>query len=349
MPLYYTEQIVQNFDEKNDGGEPNVKYVIVTGSSGLVATQLIYEFLKHEDYYIYAASTHPENLIRYWDDCKENIQSKNRLFVGTLEQIERVVTENNNDIFSVVHCAFARSKNAGDVAMSLDYLTKVMKLAESLSTGSFINISSQSVYGKRMPMWTENTPVSPDSLYAMGKYASELLVQATFADSGINHTSLRLASVCEKARFLNIFVKNALSETPIRVMGGKQTCSFIDVRDVAEAIFSVVEQSEKNKFDAVYNLGIGVSRTIAELAEDVKRIAEQQLGKAVCIEWEEADISIEVGMDNTSFCKTFQWIPKRGYDEMIESLIGLNLDNSLCVSGEIPFALRVVNKGEDKK
>ncbi len=326
-----------------------MKYVIVTGSSGFVATQLIYEFLKHKDYYIYAASTHPENLIRYWDNCQENIQSENRLFIGTLEQIERVVSENNNDIISVVHCAFARSKNAEDVAASLVYLTKAMKLAESLSVKSFINISSQSVYGKKRPMWTENTPVSPDYLYAMGKYAGELLVQATFADSGINHTNLRLASVCEKARFLNVFVKNALSGTPIRVMGGKQTCSFIDVRDVAEAIFSVVEQSEKKKFDVVYNLGIGVSRTIAELAEDVKRIVEQQFGKAVCIEWEEADISLEVGMDNSLFCKTFHWMPKRGYDEMIESLIGLNLDNSVCVSGKIPFAFRVFSKGEDKK
>ena len=294
-----------------------MKNVIITGSSGLVATELISNLLNDGGYQIYAVSTNPNKLkIRY-------ASKKNVICLG-LNELKDVA--NNMTFVALVNCAFARNSSGRDIASSLEFLRELIDTSKSINLRSFINISSQSVYGqKEKPLWTEMTPVDPNYLYAVGKYASEVIVKSAFSDININFTNIRLASVSENARFLNVFAKNAIARLPIRVIGGTQVCSFIDVRDVADALTTVIEKADKIELAEVYNLGIGATRTILELAKDVQRIYRTKYGEDVVIEQEDADIQLEVGMDNTSFCHTFNWEPQFNYDDMISSLIEFNL------------------------
>jgi nucleoside-diphosphate-sugar epimerase len=242
----------------------------------------------------------------------------------TLNELK--IVANETPFSALVNCAFARNKSGRDIASSLEFLRELIDIVKGTNLRSFINISSQSVYGqKEKPLWTEETPVDPDYLYAIGKYASEVIVKSAFSDTDINVTNIRLASVCENARFLNVFARNAIVGLPIKVMGGSQMCSFIDVRDVTDALTAVIEKADKIDFAGVYNLGTGKTRTILELAEDVQRIYKAKYSKDVVIEREDADIKLEVGMDNTLFCQTFNWQPKLNYDDMISSLIEFNL------------------------
>lgn len=95
------------------------------------------------------------------------------------------------------------------------------------------------------------------------------------------------------------------------------------MRDVADALTTVNEKVDKIELAEVYNLGTGATRTILELAADVQRIYRTKYG--VVIEQEDADIQLEVGMDNTSFYHTFNWEPQFNHDDMISSLIEFNL------------------------
>ncbi len=294
-----------------------MKNIIITGSSGLVATELIYNLLNIGDYQNYAVSTNPEKL-------KNRYEEKENVMYLTLNELKSVVNE--TQFSALVNCAFARNKSGRDIASSLDFLRELIYIVKGTKLRTFINISSQSVYGqKEKPLWTESTPVDPDYLYAVGKYASEVIVKSAFSDTGINFTNIRLASVCENARFLNVFVKNAIAGFPIKVMGGSQMCSFIDVRDVVDALISVLKKADQIDLAGVYNLGTGETRTILELAEDVQRICRSKYGKDVVIERKDADIKLEVGMDNTLFCQTFNWQPKLNYDDMSSSLFEFNL------------------------
>lgn len=294
-----------------------MKNIIITGSSGLVATELIGNLLNSGDYIIYAVSTNPDKLKSRYEE-KENVICLN------LNELKNIVYENS--FSALINCAFARNKSGRDIASSLEFIRELIDIVKGTRLDAFINISSQSVYGqKEKPPWKENTPVDPDYLYAVGKYASEVIVKSAFSNTDINFTNIRLASVSENARFLNIFVKNAIAGTPIKVMGGNQICSFIDVRDVADALTAVIKKANEIHFADVYNLGIGKTRTILELAEDVQRIYREKYGNDVIIEREDADIKLEVGMDNKLFCQTFDWNPKLDYDDMIFSLLEFNL------------------------
>lgn len=310
-----------------------MKSIIITGASGLVATELIAFLLQASDeYQIYAITTHPEKL-------KGRYKNSPHVFCYALDEIEENI---KNPIYAVVHCAFARSKDAQDIALSLRYTSELLKVVRRLNASFFINISSQSIYGQiTPPLWTEQTTPASNYLYALGKFSTEEMVAVAFEGTNIKYTNIRLSSLCEKARFLNVFAKNALMGEPINLQGGDQICSFIDVRDVASGLATVIHKAPLiNSLAPIYNLGSGKTRTIKELAEDTKRLVEDAKGIPVKINVIPADIKLEIGMNTCLFCNTFEWQPKYGYDEMIWSLISLN--DTETTGEQIPYSFKIL-------
>ena len=310
------------------------KNIIVTGASGLVATELTHLLLSlNDNYKIYAVSTNPDKLKERYENCTD-------IKCLSLQDLEKYA---DTCFEAVIHCAFARSNDAKQIASSLQFTENLLQIVRVLRPGVFVNISSQSIYGQaNPPLWKEDAPPAPDYLYALGKYSTELLTSAYLDNSGIKYTNIRLSSVCENARFLNIFAKNALSGNPVNVLGGTQRCAFIDVRDVADALKTVIEQSITVKLRNIYNLGTGETRTILELAEDTKRIAKAELGLQVAVNVQASELRQEVGMDVSLFRETFGWSPCYGYDDMIRSLLALNGAN--FGGGVIPISFSVLYK-----
>ncbi len=297
-----------------------IKNIVITGASGLVATELTHLLLKTAGgYKVYAVSTHPDKLAERYQ----------RVADVTCLSLEELAKLSDIPMEAVIHCAFARNKGAGEIAKSIQYTTELLGIIKQIHPKVFVNISSQSVYGQATPpLWTEQTPPAPDYLYALGKFATEELTKATLEGTAVKYTNIRLSSVCENARFLNVFAKNALKGIPITVQGGSQMCSFIDVCDVASGLKAVIDKAPLMTLLApVYNLGTGTTRTIKELAEDTKRLVEAEKGISVEVNITPADIKLEAGMDNSLFCSAFKWKPSLGYDDMIKSLISLNDGN----------------------
>ena len=88
---------------------------------------------------------------------------------------------------------------------------------------------------------------------------------------------------------MNIFVQNSINGQPIKIIGGKQTCSFIDVRDVATALSIIIDKSGEESFQTVYNLGTNSIFSISQIANIIKEISKEY-GKNVEIIKEEKDI-----------------------------------------------------------
>lgn len=311
-----------------------MKSIIVTGASGLVATELTNLLLDAEESYrIYAVSTHPDKL-------RERYKDVDNIICLSLDELSILA---GKEIDAVIHCAFARSNDPQDLAKSLLFTSDLLRIVKQIRPKVLVNISSQSVYGQATPpLWTEQTPPAPDYLYALGKFSSEEMTKMALEGTGIKFTSIRLSSVCENARFLNVFAKNALTGQPINIQGGGQMCSFVDVRDVASGLKKVIEIAPRlDSLQKVYNLGSGKTRTIKELAEDTKRLVEQEKGINVALNVIPADIHLEVGMDISLFCKEFDWTPRFDYDDMIESLISLN-DGNLYGGGNLPISFKIV-------
>lgn len=308
------------------------KNIIITGASGLVATQLTLDLLNNTNHFLYLVSTNPTALKeRYAGFAK-------RIKCCSLDSFSDYAKTSGERFDACVNAGFARSSLGRPLVDSLEFTYKLVALIKELGVGKFLNISSQSVYGKETePLWTEQTPLDPDYMYALGKYNTELITRIVLSDSNVKWTNIRLSSVCENARFMNVFVKNALSGSPIHLTASNQGCSFIDVRDVSSALIKVIE-SDINHFAEAYNLGTAEMFTIREIAEKVKQIGDTMYGTSVVITEETNDNNVKIGMDNTLFKKTFGWQPQFSMDEMIISLFEIKTN----VNGGYPQAFKIV-------
>ena len=310
-----------------------MRNIIITGAGGMVATELAFNLLKCEDISLYLLSTDPQRLEPRYED-------RRRVRCFSLEDFSSFAGQRNLEFDALIHTAFARSEDGKSLMSSLEYQKSVLELVLNYHIHSFVNISSQGVYGmKNPPLWNEDSPVTPESMYALAKSASEVITEAALNQkSDVNYTSIRLSSVCENARFLSIFVKNALAGISIKVFGGSQKCSFIDVRDAAEALTALIDSASEVKFAPVYNLGTGKMHSVQELAEIVKKVGTERYGLDVKLEQVPSDLSYEVGMDSGRFMETFSWSPRMSIEDMVISLFELHLGG-----GNLPISFTFVH------
>lgn len=289
--------------------------IVITGASGLVATELTFRLLEDSDVNLTLISTHPDKL-------RQRYAGNPKIRCLTLNDFS--VYCRHADYKAVVHAAFARSGNGRLLVQSVEYTRRLLEVVRECNVRAFVNVSSQSVYGvDTPPLWTEDTPLSPvaGDMYALAKTFTETLTGIILKDTGVNYTNIRLSSVCENARFLRVFVDNALAGKPIQVQGGEQRFSFIDVRDVASALAVLVSQSGDIPFRHVYNLGTGRQASLWGLAEEVKRVAEGRYHTPpVEILRTPSDDHRSVGMDSSSFMSDFSWKPALTESDMIVSL-----------------------------
>lgn len=295
-----------------------MKKIIITGASGLVATELTYLLLSKTDMKIYLLST---NLERIQERYKEH---RDRIYCFTLETFATYSLESKaNESFEFcIHTAFSRSSNGNLISESINYQQELIKLIKQINVRTFVNISSQSVYGKMSsPLWSETTPLEPDYLYAMGKYTSEVVTRLMLEDTDIKWTNIRLCSICENARFIRVFVQNVIEGKPIVLSAPDQHCSFIDVRDVSEGLLSFINLAETVCLEPVYNLGANLINSISDIAKIVKKIGEEKYNfKTIEIIELESNNHVRIGMDASLFMRTFDWSPKCDWDNMISNI-----------------------------
>ena len=312
-----------------------MKNIIITGAGGLVATELAIKLLTDTEANLYLLSTHVEKIAERYKDYPQRVNCY------TLDEFSSYASAARIKFDICIHTAFSRSAKGGLIVESIEYQRALVALLKKLGIGIFVNISSQSVYGKATePLWTEGTPLDPDYLYAMGKYFSEEVTKIMLEDSRIKWTNLRLCSVCENARFVRVFVQNAIEGKPIILTAPEQQCSFIEVQDVADALMAFIEKSDKIELKPMYNLGANLVDTIKGIAFRVKRIGEEQYGlNNVEIVEKSSDSNIRIGMDASLFMDTFGWSPRRNMDnmviEMFEMLKNVN-------QGGYPISFKIV-------
>ena len=162
----------------------------------------------------------------------------------------------------------------GDPACSLsESLTKEInndpvKFLRENYNGRIIYMSSCSVYGTGEDILTEESELNPLSLYARSKIEDE----RTLSDA--NSICFRLGTIYgisdnfSRIRFdlvVNTLVMRAIFHNKIVVFGGKQYRPLLHVRDVAKAIFMMLEKENTG----IYNLQ-NKNLTISEIAKTIK-------------------------------------------------------------------------------
>lgn len=291
------------------------KKYIITGASGLVARYIIEKLSQVDANQIIAVSSRIENITQMYShfanvQCAEN-QCVTDFVRGGV----------------IIHCAFTRTNNGQPVAESVYYAERIFQLAKECEAAAVINISTRSVYiePKEGELNKEDSELNYNGYISMGKIVVEKMLENMFHDSRTKYSSLRLASVNElktdntMVRPLNVFVNNVIHGLPIKVVGGMQVMSFIDPRDVADAVCALLNIEE---WKPVYNVGTGwlCTESLLNMAQRVVRIGINNGYSEVPILVEDKQINQRAGLDISLISKDTGWIPQVTLDDMIESL-----------------------------
>ena len=250
--------------------------IVITGASGFLGTNLLKKLEKNKDVRIYALSSRNIQLV------SDNIFSFHK---------DVIDTKDAEDILSdavVVNCAFPRNSAGTDMADGLSYISRLFFQCKKYKAKAIINISSQSVYSQKRELPAdENTEICLESSYAVGKYATELLLDSIFADTEINYTNLRMASLIGPGfdqRIVNRLVKKALDLEPITVSVSKQTFGFLDICDAVDAISSLLAISHI-RWSHIYTVGNNRAVSLQEIIENIKNVFTERGMKLPIIEY----------------------------------------------------------------
>lgn len=292
----------------------NPKAILITGAGGLLGNELINQLLTHNHFNVIALTSNISTLSLKYKD----IIVLKKDFLGN---------ENFpwHKIDSIIHCAFSRSEDAKEVSDSLDFTNYLLNNAEKNNVKKIINISSRSVYGlKKIPLWTEKDEVYPDSLYSLAKYSSEILLNNILEkNKNIFGTNIRLASLIGEKyeqRITNKFIENALIKKHIKIVGGTQQFEYLDIRDAASGIISLLKTDTKH-WKPLYNLGSNKFFKIKEIAELIIKILKNYSYNNIKLEIEEKDINLKIGMNSNLFYKDINWAPKYSFEETLDFII----------------------------
>jgi len=292
-----------------------MKTILVTGAGGFLAGELIKQLSNQQQYHILALTSDKEKLI----DKFKDVMNLSCISVSDWQ----LNTVDLSEVAVVIHCAFTIKSDTEQLASSLAYTKKIFLEAKKYNIPLVVNISSRSVYGTMYePLWKEDLIVAPITSYGKAKYESEILLEEILKDSSVQYTSLRLASLIGPEfdiRVVSKFVKSAIEDQCIQIKGGKQIFSFLDVRDASSAILSLIASDNKS-WSKVYNLGHYERNSIVEVAQIVKEIAKDYLSIEVCINLDEDDTVLDVGMDCELFYKETGWMPNYTIKDTIKEI-----------------------------
>lgn len=284
--------------------------VFITGAGGFLGKYIINSLNRTGHHTIYATSLYAKDL----GDLVHSV-----IFVPN----EAVLEFDFSAVDVVVNCAFPRAADGAGYANGLDYLNGLFRKIQPHTGCGIIDISSQSIYSfKRENPANEETPKVLDAVYSVSKYCMEMLVDARCEGHKIVH--LRLASLIGprfNQRIINRFINKVIAGEDIVVNGGNQLFGFLDVRDCADAVSTVVEQWNRLACTThIYNVGAEESNSLMTIAETAVRIGREYGFDRSHVTVAASDEWINTSLDASRFFADFGWKPKYKLEDTARSI-----------------------------
>lgn len=179
--------------------------------------------------------------------------------------------------------------------------------------------SSASVYGSLDRPCREDDPYNPNDIYGASKVAGELLIRHQLDD----YTILRFFNIIggkdPHPHLTPKVIENVISNKPLRLGTRYARRDFVDVRDVADALY-LAKDAPSNR---IFNVGTGSTYSVEELVETVKEVINnhdfdvryetpsnmrENDAPYLCADIEEAK-------------RTLRWFPRHSFEDSIVSSI----------------------------
>lgn len=206
----------------------------------------------------------------------------------------------------------------------------LLEAAKKHNITKFVQVSTDEVYGSLGPtgLFTEETPLQPNSPYSASKAGGDLFVRAYHETFGLPVNITRCSNNYGPYQFpeklIPLMISRALADEALPVYGdGLNIRDWLYVEDHCSAIDLVIHQGRNGE---VYNIGGNNERTNVHI---VKTILEQ-LGKPESLikyVQDRPGHDRRYGIDPTKTMSELGWKPKHTFETGIKETVQWYLDN----------------------
>ncbi|MEK3950175.1 dTDP-glucose 4,6-dehydratase [Paenibacillus sp. FSL H7-0703] len=310
--------------------------LLVTGGAGFIGSNFVLYMLKqHPDYEIvnidaltYAGNL--ENLKSIENNPKYSFikaditdaQAIDQLMQQRIDVVVNFAAESHVDRSILEPEVFVKTNVLGTQVL--------LDAAKKYNVTKFVQVSTDEVYGSlgETGLFTEETPLQPNSPYSASKAGGDLLVRAYHETFGLPVNITRCSNNYGPYQFpeklIPLMISRALSDQQLPVYGdGLNIRDWLYVEDHCSAIDLVIHQG---KLGEVYNIGGNNERTNVHI---VKTVLEE-LGKPeslISYVQDRPGHDRRYGIDPTKTMNELGWKPKHSFETGIKETIRWYLDN----------------------
>jgi dTDP-glucose 4,6-dehydratase len=253
--------------------------ILVTGGAGFIGSnfvRLLLQTTQHEVVNL-DALTYAGNLENLTDVERDPRYRFVRADVADRPAVEQVFAEQRID--AVVHFAAESHVDRSVLDASAFIRTNVvgtqvlLDVARARKVDRFVHVSTDEVYGSlgATGLFTEDSPIQPNSPYSASKAGSDLLVRAAFHTHHMPVLTTRCSNNYGPYQFpeklIPLMIANALEGKKLPVYGdGRNIRDWIYVTDHCEGIRLALE---KGRDGEVYNLGGDAERENIHVVKEI--------------------------------------------------------------------------------
>lgn len=310
--------------------------ILITGGAGFIGSNfVIYMLQQHPDYQIVNvdALTYAGNL----ENLKSIENHPNYTFAkADITDVAAMDTLFSQGVDVVINFAAEshvdRSILEPDVFVKTNVLgTQVLlDAAKKYSVTKFVQVSTDEVYGTlgATGLFTEETPLTPNSPYSASKAGGDLLVRAYHETFGLPVNITRCSNNYGPYQFpeklIPLMISRALADQALPVYGdGLNIRDWLYVEDHCSAIGLVIHEGVNGE---VYNIGGNNERTNMHIVNTVL----QELGKPdslITYVQDRPGHDRRYGIDPTKITNELGWKPKHTFETGIKETIQWYLNN----------------------
>jgi len=253
--------------------------ILVTGGAGFIGSHLV-DRLMGRDFSVKVV----DNLsVGSAENIKSWLDNPRFKFVHGDLKDPSVAYESINDAEVVLHLAANSEVRVGETDPSVHFnenLLVTFNLLEAMRKSEkakfMVFASSSTVYGEpdRFPTPEGYGPLLPISIYGASKLGCESLISSYCHTFNLTGIMLRFANIVGSRATHGVVIDfiNKLRQNPmeLEILGdGKQTKSYLHVKDLIDAVFVVLENFNENNIVGIYNVGSPDQVNVIRIAEIV--------------------------------------------------------------------------------
>ena len=311
--------------------------ILITGGCGFIGTNLVRQILaEHPDDEVtnLDALTYAGNLRNLEDLAGEPRYTFVRGDVADPEDVKRALAAGRPD--AIMHLAAEShvDRSIDDAApfirTNVQGTQVLLDAALRAEVQRFLQVSTDEVYGSlgETGLFTEDTPLKPNSPYSASKASADLLVRAYHETYGMSTLITRCSNNYGPyqfpEKFLPLFITNCFERQELPLYGdGKNVRDWIHVRDHCRALDRVLRDGRPGE---VYNVGGDCERTNLELARAICRATGVPETKIKPVT-DRPGHDRRYAIDSSKIQRELGWTPGPGIDEDLPELVQWYRDN----------------------